>query len=313
MENEKKTIIVPLPSNEESPAELSPTQLSNSLKATQLRIGNIMEKLIQSVQIGQTVMNTLRPALENFTNIISKVYDFSVTMKPMLDVLQQFSVYLSEAVANIKVPTLSEERKQELLESHRQWGRFGWTWFQDAPFSFYDTPPINYADANDKVKSLCSQRHIEYLLDELRQQQVNKADLKSAIFCYHNKQYKACALLLFGLIDAKLIRKQPLNEKRRKVGWGAVKQLRGQFEGQQAEQEFYMILFFANLITCLETLFADGEDFKIEPCNINRNFVDHGMNRRRVRKRDCIQLFMVLNNLLFFLDDMKSYVIQKED
>lgn len=305
MEDEKRAIFVPLP-NEESFSEPSSAQLSNSMQAAQLRISNIAERLAQSVQIGQTVMNTLGPALENFATIISKVYDFSVTMKPMLDALQQFSVYLSETVTNIKIPTLSEERKQELLENHKQWGRFGWTWFQNAPLNFFNTPPLDYTDANNKVKSLCSTQAIENLFNDLRQQNINMTDLESAIFCYQNKQYKACTLLLFGLIDAKLIRKQPISEKRRKVGATAVKLLKGQFEEQKDEQAFYTILCFANLITCLETFFADGNNFKNEPLNVNRNFVDHGMSRRNVRKRDCIQLFLALNNLLYFLDDIKA-------
>lgn len=52
----------------------------------------------------------------------------------------------------------------------------------------------------------------------------------------------------------------------------------------------------------LETLFAGGKGFKSEPDTLNRNYIGHGMNRRAVRKRDCIQLFLALNNLMHFFD-----------
>lgn len=300
MENKEKNIVVPLPDGK-SCAELPSTQSSIPMQAVQSHFINITEMMAKSIQIGQTVTNTLGPALENFANTISKAYDFSATVKPMLAALQQFSTYLSEAVANIKIPMLSEDRKQELLENHKQWGQYGWTWLPNAPFNFFNTLPLDYNDANKKVESLCSAKVVEDLFNKLRQQNLNKADLESAIFCYHNRQYKACVLILFGLIDAKLIRRQPIRENRRKVGATAVKKLKGQFEEEKDEQAFYRILYFANLITCLETFFADGNNFKDEPLTINRNFVDHGMNRRNVRKRDCIQLFLALHNLLYFL------------
>lgn len=302
MEDEKKTIVVPLP-NEESPAELHPAQLSNSMHTMQSRLVTIAEMLAKNVDFGQT-MSVMRSALESFADTLSKVYDFSVTMKPMLEAFQQISARISEAVRNIKIPELTEQRKQELLESHERWGQFGWSWFQNGPLNFYNTPPLNYNDANNSVKPLCSSQAIENLFDDLRQQNVNHADLELAIFCYRNKQYKACTLILFGLIDAKLIRKQPINVKRREVGSIAVGLLKGQFEEQKDEQAFYTILHSANLIACLETLFAPGKNFKKEPPIVNRNFVNHGMNQRKVRKRDCIQLFLALNNLLYFLDDL---------
>lgn len=167
--------------------------------------------------------------------------------------------------------------------------------------SFYDNPPTDMKDANAKVKHLCTMQGMESIFSQLREQKINHEDLESAIFCFRNKQYKACALMLLGLIDAKLIRVQSRSKGKRKVGASAVQQLKTRFEENREEQVFYTMLFCSNLFACLETIFAYGNDFKDEPNIINRNFVDHGMNRRRIRKRDCIQLFLVLNNLMYFL------------
>ncbi len=70
------------------------------------------------------------------------------------------------------------------------------------------------------------------------------------------------------------------------------------------EYFFYYILCFYGLIECLNKFFEDGHDFREEPKVINRNFIDHGMNQRRVRRKDCIQLFLALHNLVELLDNL---------
>ena len=307
MENKQKTIKIPLP-DVNSATDLSDESQRNALELAQLRMDSITEKVTESLQIGQAILNTLCPALEDFGNMIIKAQEFAVAMKPLLEIIQQISVSFAKAILDFQIPSLSEERKQELLESHQKWGKLGWTWFQNAPFYLYNSPPLDVNDANSKVKSFCSPQSVESIFDDLRRQNIKKSDLESAIFCYHNRQYKACSLLLFSLIDAKIIRKQSKDKPRRPVGVTAVRNLRGQFEENKNEQMFFTMLCYANLFACLETIFENGHDFKCEPVTINRNFVDHGMNQRRVRKRDCIQLFLVLNNLMYFLDDSSKSI-----
>ena len=58
---------------------------------------------------------------------------------------------------------------------------------------------------------------------------------------------------------------------------------------------------FGGLFSCIETVFAPAENFKAEPYTFNRNYLAHGMTRRPVRQRDCIQLFLALYNLTVFL------------
>lgn len=251
---------------------------------------------------GNGFLDAMCSAIETMGKILPRAEEIASNIVLALNASQQIIASFVSAVENISIPTLSEERKQEMLESHLRWGRLGWTWFQDVPMSFYDNPPTDIKDANAKVKHLCTMQGMESIFNRLRAQKVNHEDLESAIFCFCNRQYKACALMLFGLIDAKLIRVQPRNKKR-EVGSKAVRLLKTQFEGNKDEQVLYIMLFCSNLFACLETMFAYGNNFKDEPDIVNRNFADHGMNRRRIRKRDCIQLFLVLNNLMYFLSE----------
>ena len=116
------------------------------------------------------------------------------------------------------------------------------------------------------------------------------------------KAHVHCVIVGFSVAhsDKSKLRKQPKGAKRRPVGGSAVKELKKQEE--QNETMFFTMLHCLNLFACLEVFFADARDFRVEPPTINRNYIDHGMNQRVVRKRDCIQLFLALNNLLFFYE-----------
>ena len=70
------------------------------------------------------------------------------------------------------------------------------------------------------------------------------------------------------------------------------------------EQRLFEALYQINLLSCLDTYFSYGDNFAKEPNVINRNYIDHGMNTREVRKRDCIQLFLATYNLCEIMDDI---------
>lgn len=71
---------------------------------------------------------------------------------------------------------------------------------------------------------------------------------------------------------------------------------------QDLEKRFLLLLDYENLFACLNTVFANGGDFRKQPVVINRNFVAHGMMTRRVIRKDCVQLFLLYYNLLMFLE-----------
>lgn len=301
MENERDKIAEQADDNKTPDMPAGP--LISALEILGLRMKDITDSVGKSVLFAQEFSDSIRLFFERWEHIAVKTQEIYSNIGVALNVFQQVLASFANVIADISIPSLSEERKQEILNSHLKWGQMGWTWFQDASINFYDTPPVDIRDASAKVKHLCSMQGMESLFNQLREQKINHEDLESAVFCFRNKQYKACALMLFGLIDAKLIRVQSRSKGKRKVGASAVRQLKTQFEENKDEQVFYTMLFCSNLFASLETIFAYGNDFKDEPDIINRNFVDHGMNHKRIRKRDCIQLFLVLNNLMYFLSE----------
>lgn len=226
----------------------------------------------------------------------------SPLITPLQSILGQYSSTMAEIAAGISFPNFSEGRKQELIESHRKWGQLGWTLLPNAPINFFSKCPDNSVEADKRALIYCKANHLDELFSKLRTAKIKKSDLDEAVYCFSKKQYKACALLLFGIMDAILIRKQP-KSNRRSVGASALRKLKAKFKAHRdLDQTFFLLMDYVNLTVCLEAFFSDGNDFKKEPNIINRNYIGHGMNVRKVRKKDCIQLFLALYNLVGFME-----------
>ena len=299
MDTNTKNITINLPTVEDAEQSLSTLspQLHTLVESSKTKL---LSNITESFKINREAINLMGTALSNLTETM-RAQAASFSIKPITAAIQQFSTTVSQFISQIHTPTISQERKQEMIDAHKQWGELGWTYFPDAPLGFYNKPPASVETANDTVMRFCSKAGMTRIFNDLRTRNIKKEDLEAAIYCYEHGQYKACSLILFGIIDSKMIRTQKRGEKRRKIGARAVGLLKGSFEKSQNEEALYIMLDYVNLFACLEAMFADGCDFKSEPSIINRNFVAHGMNRRSVRKRDCIQLFLVLDNLLYFL------------
>ena len=121
------------------------------------------------------------------------------------------------------------------------------------------------------MQEFLSKVDTEYVFALLKKEVPNSKELDSAIFCYENRQYKACALLLFSMIDSMMVHSQK-DVMHRDVGKRAVNYIRGKVE-ESNEQTLLFILHQANIISCLETFFESGHNFVKEPITINRNYI----------------------------------------
>lgn len=296
MDEEKREINFPtedsadIKSSAESPEDVS--------VAMQRSLQQLARSMAQNYDVVHEVVKNISPVLLNFARITQ---EFSTAIKPVLESFQQWRESLSKAISQWEIPTITEERKQELISNHQKWSECGWTLPPNAPIELFNDAPTSIEEANQKMKPYCSSKVMEELFVELHKVSVKKEDLDTAIFCYNNRQYKASALVLLGMIDAKLIRKQNRNNNR-PTGSKAAKKIRENFEREHTTEELFTVLYCVNLFSCIETIFARAENFKVEPYTLNRHYLAHGMTRRRVRQRDCIQLFFVLYKLTEFLE-----------
>lgn len=219
----------------------------------------------------------------------------------------------------IVIPGLSEDKKKERIEAFRQWGAYGWTVIPHANFKYFNMAPTSRKEANKKALGCFkTKRQMEEFWKAFDSvEKVKKSDFEEAIKDFDNHCYKSCAMMLYSLIDGRLIRLQggpkaqkensdTKKSKRKPVrysGASAVNKINSKYNEiheDEIESWFFSNLTRENLFCALAVLYANGNDFREQPDIMNRNFVDHGMLHRKVRRMDCIQLFLVYYNFLMF-------------
>lgn len=263
----------------------------------------VLEPVRKSIVDLNSVMKPVEELLNVFKKTFSVQYDFSGLSK----FVRRMDKLVLENVQKINIPSISEEHKRKLIEAHKLWGGYGWTINPCASEEIIvNYMPVDKKAADNIAIKQCSTQTMEQVFEiTCRNKRVKKSDFEEAVFDYRHKQYKSCALMLFSLVDATLIRlqkKSNLNGQRRKVGLCAVSEAKKRTATDINTGLFFTAMFCTNLFACLEKVFEGGKDFKKQPGVINRNFLAHGMMTTDVRKRDCIQLFLLYYNMLELLD-----------
>lgn len=256
-------------------------------------------------------LKLLSELIAEFTRNIQSIY------KPTVDIMIKLgqtitdysSVFakLSNAIAdlanNIKIPSLSDEQKKELQDSYKAWGKHGWTVPPYASLSIFDKKPQSLQEANKYMRQYINTASMKELFIELgRLDNLRKDDLQEAILNFENRRYKSCSMILFALIDGKIIRYQD-KEINRKVGFYGAKKICNKIESEfSSKNAFFSLLNLINITSALEVTFENAKNFKDQPTVVNRNFILHGMLYSRVRRRDAAQLFLLLYNLIELFD-----------
>ena len=282
------------------------SSLAASLSTGLATLGEVAKALKQQViddsllaisQLGKVMLSSFKKALSGF--------DYNAVLKNITDSLLSVSNYLSDIVKSIHIPTISEERKKELECSYKKWGEYGWTSNPFADDCMFETIPQSLQDADKIALQHCNSESMNELFEMLLQRCKRKSDLEEAISCYKNRHYKATAMILFSLIDSILIRKQGRSAQL-KTGVNAIRLYKDDFEkSHDLTKKLFASLNKINLFKCLFVLFDDTSNFTKECPLVNRNYLDHGMTSKRVRKKDCIKLFLLLFNLIDFVDAFK--------
>ena len=70
-----------------------------------------------------SVLGQMQELAEVWKQAFSVKYDFS----ELSESARRINEIISESVRSLRIPTISEERKQELIEAHKLWGSYGWT------------------------------------------------------------------------------------------------------------------------------------------------------------------------------------------
>lgn len=274
------------------------------------QISEMIRPLVESITnvlIETDCFSELRNTVNAIANNMTKFYSFDFS--PIFEKIKDFSKIFSSVFKNIQIPGISEEEKEKYIESQRQWGEYGWTMNPCAAYgTMFVIAPETKEEADAVALKNCRKKTMPLIFEEIRKRKkVRREDFEEAVFDFNNSEYKSCALILFTLIDAQLIRLQKKSDfdskqSQRKVGAQAVKKAKTKAEDDLDKRLFFTTMFCSNLFACLFKVFENGNDFRRQPQVINRNFLNHGMLTRRVTRKDCIQLFLLYYNMLSFIE-----------
>ncbi|MBO5898629.1 MAG: hypothetical protein J6R04_06430 [Clostridia bacterium] len=192
---------------------------------------------------------------------------------------------------------------QAIEETYRNWGEYGWiTDHSMVPFGFWENCPSSQMDADKSVIRALDKAKISELKAELSKISNDYRLYNEAITCFDNKCYAACASLLISLIDGELIRcKSTAASANKKTGIKAGERIvDGILKTDRYGLPGLFHLELLNYQTYIKVLFKKADGFENEPKHLNRNYLHHGMSKRKVLRKDCIKLLIAYRKTINF-------------
>lgn len=261
--------------------------------------GNIKQVMSDALGRLSDIMSDFRDSLLN----VWKQYDFN---KVFENITLSFKNFTDSLISN---SIISEEELQQKTKSIETWANYGWTFIEWAPFSYIDFIPNNQQEADKYAISFISdKKELQTYFEDLYIYNIDKGEIKEAISCFNHKEYRGCSMILISLIERRLLilqRKQS-HSKKINVGAGACNKFSNTVLQDLKNDSFvYKYLLAYSLELYLNNLFAKTDNFKSKSAYLNRNYLLHGMLKKRVTKKDCLKLFLTLGNIFHAIEFSK--------
>ena len=192
-------------------------------------------------------------------------------------------------------------------DTYRTWGKYGWVVNHTiVPYGLWANHPTTQIDADRLIIKSLDKDELSGIRVEILKKTNNREVYNEAITCFDNRCYTACASLLVSLIDGELIRSKTLlttNNKKTGLKAGA------RVVENVSKDDIYGLpgifhLELVNYESYVNTLFARADNFIKEPKSLNRNYLHHGMSKRRVLRKDCIKLLLAYHKTIYFVKNL---------
>lgn len=249
------------------------------------------------------MLQTMQSAMVNITKHISEIFKPSI-INGMTSALTKLGEFVTNTLANIKFPDLTDAEIENVKTIFEKWGKYGWCILGDAPIDVVYNKPVSFEDSNEKMSEYYSEKVFNEIMEYL-DFKLNNEYLKNAKELYFEEKYLSCAMTLFAMIDSYCINIDSNESK--KVGKRAVECLDKNIKQSDKIKDYLFLLFDAvNIISCLYVYFVSTDNFTKNCEVINRNYVMHGMHNKVVDKLECKKLFLLLFSLFKFEDDINE-------
>lgn len=138
-------------------------------------------------------------AVENISNalgLLGSIISELVNVDTVKNVVSGALHYFAEKI---------EKYFDEKTKCYEKWGSLGWSFSPSMNFEMFETNINSRNEANEMMKRFVKRREISKIVVSLKQAGVDIEEITEAKKCYSKRNYKACVLLLFGIIENKLI------------------------------------------------------------------------------------------------------------
>lgn len=238
-------------------------------------------------------------------------YDFSSVFSGFNDIVRDIQNQISDSLAKIK-SSLPEFNWDDWNEGMKYWGENGWTIIPHAPAGLFKTKIADKSERDKIALRYLRKNDMEDLFSNLQGMRLNHKDLNEAIYCYNNKCYKACAMILCSMIDGMIYKRQPVKKgSRRKGDSRFFEKIKESGLKEDLLQQSFFLLQMNNLIAYLTKLFENGKDFQLDTKVLNRNFLLHGMSKKNVSQKECKQLFLAVYNTKLIIEGVNGRLKKK--
>lgn len=230
-------------------------------------------------------------------NLGNIVEEYLKNMSKSLDSLLTIAIKTIANIANsVRENIPSNEEIERRRKHHIKWAKFGWTIIPFESIDFFDYVPKKQKEADEICEAVLNNDEMEKIFKYLKKCIKPRNKINEAIKCYQDKYYVATAMQLTALIERELT-ELPLDNKNEKKprGLKIIDTFKEKIEIEEKRIIEYYIL--DNLFAYLKILFKNGDDFKRQKFNINRNFLMHGWRDVKTTKIDCKKLFLALLNI----------------
>lgn len=288
-----------------------PDGLFSSVIASYLKHYNDVEPFYNRLQSEDDICKRFIFAYREYMMVrVKKMAEqLSALISPLAEQVQEFSKSLQQLFSSLLESfshltfSMSDEERQIRKEAVTKWGEYGWTIPPWETLNFFDNVPKTLEEADKAMSPYGNSAVMQMLWDDTRKERkCKKRDFDCATTLFTERHYKACALVLFALIDGLLVRFQSNKNVSRKVGNIAIQRFKNKIcANPNFDNTFLIYIEFFSVATCLETMYKPYPNFKGQPQVINRNFVVHGMATETVRRKDCVKLFYLYYNLLILI------------
>ena len=251
----------------------------------------LAKKLNESIR---SVVNSYALSNETLKAMSEAAQVFYSSYAPIAEALQEMRQRFNESIKPILANLASlyaDIDWEKLADGSRKWGEFGWIPPEGMGLRQICNPPEALLDADKIALFYIDKEAVDGLEHRLLQIVPKKSDMQEALNLFNERRYKPAAMMICSLIECELIKTQDHSD------WRKPEKAIRKFNSEIPE-EGIIVVTEAALIGAYEYFFKNGDNFNhgIEG-ELNRNFLQHGMMYKPVRRKTCIKLLLILQEV----------------